>query len=85
MEEQSRFLSNEEDAELWASVTRDNDADSVIMDLQLPEDKSFDLNRNDTHRKPESVIGGKVYALCEMIFEDLNNYYECMIPIGKIR
>ncbi len=26
--------------------------------------------------------GGKVYALCEMILEDLNNYCECMIPIG---
>ncbi|KAF1812205.1 nitrogen permease regulator 2 [Eremomyces bilateralis CBS 781.70] len=24
---------------------------------------------------------GKVYALCEMIMEDLNNYCECMIPI----
>ncbi|KAI9879158.1 MAG: Nitrogen permease regulator 2 [Pleopsidium flavum] len=24
---------------------------------------------------------GKVYALCEMVLEDLNNYCECMIPI----
>jgi hypothetical protein len=23
-----------------------------------------------------------VYALCEMVLEDLNNYAECMIPIG---
>lgn len=27
--------------------------------------------------------GSKVYALCEMILEDLNNYCECMIPIGE--
>ncbi|KAF2864868.1 nitrogen permease regulator 2-domain-containing protein [Massariosphaeria phaeospora] len=28
------------------------------------------------------VVGGsKVYALCEMVLEDLNNYAECMIPI----
>jgi nitrogen permease regulator 2-like protein len=27
--------------------------------------------------------GSKVYALCEMLLEDLNNYAECMIPIGK--
>jgi hypothetical protein len=27
----------------------------------------------------------KVYALCEMVLEDLNNYNECMIPIGKFR
>ncbi|KAL1296735.1 hypothetical protein AAFC00_000205 [Neodothiora populina] len=25
--------------------------------------------------------GSKVYALCEMVLEDLNNYCECMIPI----
>jgi hypothetical protein len=25
----------------------------------------------------------KVHALCEMVMEDLNNYAECMIPIGK--
>jgi hypothetical protein len=28
--------------------------------------------------------GSKVYALCEMVLEDLNNYAECMIPIGKL-
>lgn len=27
--------------------------------------------------------GSKVYALCEMVLEDLNNYAECMIPIGR--
>ena len=25
---------------------------------------------------------GKVYSLCETLMEDLNNYCECMIPIG---
>jgi hypothetical protein len=28
--------------------------------------------------------GSNVYALCEMVLEDLNNYAECMIPIGKL-
>ncbi|KAF9692061.1 hypothetical protein EKO04_010150 [Ascochyta lentis] len=28
-----------------------------------------------------SGCGSKVYALCEMVLEDLNNYAECMIPI----
>jgi hypothetical protein len=28
-------------------------------------------------------VGSKVYALCEMVLEDLNNYNECMIPIGE--
>ncbi|KZF22050.1 nitrogen permease regulator 2 [Xylona heveae TC161] len=27
--------------------------------------------------------GGRLYALCEMILEDLNNYCECMIPIDE--
>lgn len=26
----------------------------------------------------------KVFALCEMVMEDLNCYGECMIPIGKL-
>ena len=30
----------------------------------------------------DAVQSTKVYALCEMILEDLNNYCECMIPIG---
>lgn len=28
---------------------------------------------------------GKVHSLCEMLMEDLNNYCECMIPIGGCR
>ena len=35
--------------------------------------------------KKASHIGGKVYAICEMILEDLNNYCECMTPIGMCR
>ncbi|TID26512.1 nitrogen permease regulator 2 [Venturia nashicola] len=35
-------------------------------------------------KKDEAILGGKVYALCEMIMEDLNNYCECMIPIDDI-
>lgn len=31
----------------------------------------------------EGSIGAKVYALCEMLLEDLNNHSECMIPIGR--
>jgi hypothetical protein len=27
---------------------------------------------------------GKIYSLCEMLMEDLNNYCECMIPIDDI-
>lgn len=27
---------------------------------------------------------GKIYSLCEMLMEDLNNYAECMIPIDEV-
>lgn len=29
------------------------------------------------------VVGARVYALIEQVLEDLNNYSECMIPIGE--
>lgn len=29
-------------------------------------------------------VGGRVNAICEMILEDLNNYCECMTPIGTL-
>lgn len=42
------------------------------------------LGRADEEHSAFGVGGGsKVYALCEMVLEDLNNYAECMIPIGK--
>lgn len=27
--------------------------------------------------------GGRIYGLIEQVLEDLNNYSECMIPIGE--
>jgi len=70
------FLSKEEDDKLWESVTG---GDSLSEDsFDLTEDKKV------SQRSPHFVVGGKIYALCEMIFEDLNNYCECMIPIGKL-
>ncbi|KAL6705905.1 Nitrogen permease regulator 2 [Coniothyrium glycines] len=35
----------------------------------------------ETHGGQTPGFGSKVYALCEMVLEDLNNYAECMIPI----
>lgn len=29
------------------------------------------------------AVGARVYALIEQVLEDLNNYSECMIPIGE--
>lgn len=37
----------------------------------------------DEGRDFGAANGNKLYALCEMVLEDLNNYAECMIPIGE--
>lgn len=43
------------------------------------EEQSYFLSADD------SAPGtGKIYSLCEMLMEDLNNYCECMIPIDEI-
>ena len=37
----------------------------------------------DVDGSREAVSGeSNIYALCEVVLEDLNNYAECMIPIG---
>ncbi|KAI9889789.1 MAG: Nitrogen permease regulator 2 [Vezdaea aestivalis] len=40
------------------------------------------LSREDGEGVP-GAMAGKVYNLCEMLLEDLNNYCECMIPIDE--
>jgi nitrogen permease regulator 2-like protein len=87
LEEQSRFLSSEEDDELWDAMSDYSDDES---DCPWPN-RNTALGLDGVARGtgpgggiyalPES--GQKVYALCEMILEDLNNYCECMIPIGR--
>jgi hypothetical protein len=49
-------------------------------DFHVESPMTIDLNtsNDDLHVK------SKIYALCEMVFEDLNHYQECMIPIGKL-
>lgn len=66
-------LPEEEDFSTYKSVVQ------KLADLMraLEEQNSF-LSR-DHSRSGE----GKVYSLCETLMEDLNNFCECMIPIGK--
>ena len=65
-------LPEEEDFSTYKSVAQ------KLADLMrgLEEQKWF-LSR-DRSKSGE----GKVYSLCETMMEDLNNYCECMIPIG---
>jgi len=70
LEEQSMFLSREEEKEAIDAAGNLSDDE-----LDLHHSRSVDI---PSHYQPS----GKIYSLCEMIFEDLNNYCECMIPIG---
>lgn len=65
-------LAEEEDFSSYKSVVQ------KLADLMhgLEEQSGF-LSRD--HSKSGE---GKVYSLCETLMEDLNNYCECMIPIG---
>jgi hypothetical protein len=84
LEEQSGFLSKEEDNEQFASLPRDSDTEDSIRDSIHATEELSSPNGRDAHPAADTSTRGKVYALCEMIFEDLNNYCECMIPIGKV-
>ncbi|KAJ5911762.1 Nitrogen permease regulator [Penicillium subrubescens] len=67
-------LAEEEDFSQYKSVVQ------KLADLMhaLEEQNGF-LSR-DFSKTGE----GKVYSLCEMLMEDLNNYCECMIPIDEL-
>ncbi|OQD64492.1 hypothetical protein PENPOL_c007G02265 [Penicillium polonicum] len=67
-------LAEEEDFSTYKSVVQ------KVADLMhgLEEQNGF-LSR-DFSKSGE----GKVYSLCEMLMEDLNNYCECMIPIDEL-
>lgn len=87
LEEQGGFLSKEEDPRWF-----DDDEDDGLGERHADVDDN--VNGGDSHKddvppntwaSEPAGNGGKVYALCEMILEDLNNYCECMIPIGKFR
>lgn len=68
LEEQGGFLSREEES----MGVWDDDGGGGRLGI-LGGDATFGLSG-----------GSKVYALCEMVLEDLNNYAECMIPIGTL-
>ncbi|KAF3041669.1 Nitrogen permease regulator 2 [Didymella heteroderae] len=68
LEEQGGFLSKEEDG-VW-------DDDNVGLGIG---GSGIDDSMGSSGFGIGS--GSKVYALCEMVLEDLNNYAECMIPI----
>lgn len=97
LEEQGGFLSKEEDPKWvekeddeWEGKVVENEGKVKNRDHGIDErdlakeelDNQIDTTNSDVWEVgPVPGIGGKVYALCEMILEDLNNYCECMIPI----
>lgn len=97
LEEQSGFLSEEEGADVFDGgvssplgaaegaelVREDTDEQELesISALDIDSDSETNVEASTSSVAAPSM-GSKVYALCEMILEDLNNYCECMIPIG---
>jgi hypothetical protein len=90
LEEQSQFLSGEEAGAIWDSADLaelpsffgEEKSESAGSDVALSDANPLSGSGLLSHY--EASLGGKVYALCEMIMEDLNNYCECMIPIGEM-
>jgi hypothetical protein len=96
LEEQSRFLSREEEGFEWggasvgstgkasalASMEGSGELERLPLLDELVEQAAAEMTGSGLLDAYEKEQGKKVYALCEMIMEDLNNYCECMIPIG---
>lgn len=66
-------LAEEEDFSQYKSVVQ------KLADLMHALEEQSGFLSRDFSKTGE----GKVYSLCEMLMEDLNNYCECMIPIGR--
>jgi len=81
LEEQNQFLSKEEPVESWAAFPGDYISRPGFF-FQSSTSSHSNNGSSNVGTDVASRSAAKVYSLCEMIFEDLNNYYECMIPIG---
>ncbi len=69
----------EEDDDMSSYITVVRKLATLFRNL---EEQGEFLSR-DLEERQAGRSRGKVYALCEIILEDLNNYCECMIPIGR--
>ena len=66
-----------------ARLMRSMEEQSGFLSKEEAEDESdAHLSRTQSHELNRKSKVRRIYALCEMIMEDLNNYSECMIPIG---
>jgi len=90
LEEQSSFLSKDEiELQKSAKMRSGFRPDSPAWHRAMEEDRdtAFSDGSASLSNSIELVVDAtqatKMYALCEMVFEDLNNYCECMIPIGN--
>jgi hypothetical protein len=82
LEEQSGFLSKDE-GELRMSARGRIDMRPSSPSAQLvDEEEGVASLSNSIELAGDASQATKMYALCEIIMEDLNNYCECMIPIG---
>ena len=83
-------MDEREESAAWEMVVRK----LAVLMRSLEEQSGFlskeEAENEDGQSLPRGIHGSmsktkarRIYALCEMIMEDLNNYSECMIPIGE--
>lgn len=83
-------MDEKEESAAWEKVVRK----LAVLMRSLEEQSDFLSNEEAENEDDQSYLAAthgstgkakvkRIYALCEMIMEDLNNYSECMIPIGK--
>ncbi|MCJ1339282.1 Nitrogen permease regulator 2 [Bachmanniomyces sp. S44760] len=65
-----------------ASFTEPSAYQSVVNKLAVLF-HSLESQSEFLSKDPSPANTGKIYALCEILLEDLNNYCECMIPIDE--
>lgn len=84
LEEQSAFLSKGEvELRISSKMRTDLRPDSPALQRVADEEDGTASLSNSIELGGDASQATKMYALCEMILEDLNNYCECMIPIGR--
>ena len=84
-------MDEKEDSAAWEMVVRKlarlmrslEEQGGFLSKEEAEDGEATQSFRVEGRERGSTSNGRRVYALCEMLMEDLNNYSECMIPIGR--
>lgn len=57
--------------------------DLEVQESLLSSEKLMDADEDGAVSVKNGLLGGRIYSICEMVLEDLNNYSEFVMPIGN--